>query len=218
MSDTSERAGAFTFVWIVALIIGGLIATAAFEFYARGVSPIVFAAESAPKEGVAPQPGFAKIVADAIGAKQVPGLQVLEPSTVIRAAANKVGVAMDAKPLFGGAKPGACPGLQLGDCFSADMANILSLAAGVLGLPLLYMLIIRPIFGAIGLPWLLSGLVFGALAFVLATYVLHVVVTDPKNEMMFGLLAGKALGVSWLIADLIYGVFLALFTRIIAGR
>lgn len=269
----SNRERAFSFVWIIALLIGGLIGTAAFEFYARGVSPVFFSgpavassadtgssistdsesttgassgdatsgdgvvngdsssgdsasgdlatgAEADTAPAVAPSgqsasvtpSGFSLIVADLIGATEIPGLKV-EAEKIIGEVAAKQSI---------GLPSGVFVSFDIaGEEFNIDAALALSLLAGVVGLPLLYMLIIRPIF--FFLPWFALGPLFGVLAFVLVGYVFNTVLLE--QPMFFGLLGVEdgapdmgQLGLAWLIGDVVYGLILGLFARLFAGK
>ncbi len=230
MLETSNRASAFSFVWIIALIIGGLLASAVWEFYARGISPNFFGLVDGQTR--TPQPGFAAMVAGVLGAETIPGLQLF-PDDLMRAVAAKMAFDLppDVYAQFTIAQ----------ETFTIDAAVVLNLAAGVIGLPLLYMLIIRPIF--FFLPWFILGPIFGLIAFAIAGYLFNVVLLEQAP--FFGLLGaedaaaataaqpveavppaverfaasdGFAKGLSWLVGEVVYGLVLGLFTRLIAGR
>lgn len=307
MLETSNRASIGSFAWVIALLIGGLIATAAWEFYARGVSPNFFAPgaaaeaaddltdatplgegeennvaqlgegdennvaplgegeendaaqlgegdendvaptgdeaflddEAAPAEPAAaaveattaPEiTGFAGMIAGVLGKETIPGLALSVPDLVSALAAKmEFNLPADEYASFDLA----------GEMFVIDMPMIVNLALGVILLPLLYMLIVRPIF--FFLPWIILGPLFGALVFALFGYVVNGILLEQTP--FFGLLGmdtaaaatdnaaavpaavadfaedeGFDKGLSWLIGDVVYGLFLGLFARIIAGR
>lgn len=229
MSDYSNRASAFSVLWLLALIIGGLLASAAWEFYARGLSPNFFGVLDG--QTVPPQAGFAAMVAGILGSDAIPGFQIF-PDTLISAVAAQMAFDLPSESF--------AQFEIAGEVFNINAAVALHLLAGVIGLPLLYLLIVRPIF--FFLPWFILGPLFGVLAFAIAGYLLNVVLLEQAP--FFGLLgveeaaaagAGAPLtdvpaevvasaatdgfdkGLSWLIGDVIYGLFLGLFVRIFAG-
>lgn len=199
MSDTSDRASAFSLVWIIALIIAGLIATCAWEFFVRGVSPVIFG------DPVREPYGFAKIVAGLFGADQVSNV-VPWPDSLVAALASRFDL-----PISGSIEDALMRFEIVGEVFVITPAVAVHLFAGVIAFPLVYMLIIRPIL--FFLPSIILGPIYGAALFAFATYaLLHLVLGGPA------FLNWSDLAIASLVGHVIYGLFLGVFVSLIAGR
>ena len=196
MSDSIIRERTSTIVWLIALIIAGLIATAAWEFYARGVSPVFFGAPV--REPV----GFAQMVAGLVGADQVSNL-VPWPDALVKALAAHQGMELSSEAIAQFA--------VAGEVFRVDMAVVAHFVVGVLLMPLFFVLIFRIIFGF--LPTIILGPLYGAALFVVAGYVLNTLLMGGAPFWNWSELA-----ISSLVGHVVYGLFLAVVVRIIAGR
>lgn len=195
----NNRASAFSFVWIIALIIAGLVATAVWEFYARGAVPVFFG------DPARPPIGFEAIIANLIGQDLVSFL-ALHPDVLITNVAVELDLPITndlANPIFAFA--------IADEQFTITQAVLVHLVGGVVGFPLLYMLIIRPIF--FFLPSIILGPLYGGLMFVLAGYVLNTIVLGGPAFFGWGDLA-----IASLVGHVLYGFFLGAFASAIAGR
>lgn len=196
MSDSNYREGPSSIAWLFALIIGGLIATAAWEFYARGVSPVFFG------DPVRDPIGFAEMVAGLVGADQVSNV-VPFPDALVRTLAASQGVELsrDAIAIFDVA----------GEVFRVDIAVVAHLVVGVILMPLAYLVIFRGIFGF--LPSIILGPLFGAAMFAVAGYVLNTLVLGGPAFFGWGELA-----ISSLAGHVVYGLFLGIITSPFVAR